>query len=356
MSAIKAVERNQEKLTAVEIRPEVMVELESFMLQMINEAPSEQLRAIGIKHLATGGKRLRARLAISTAQSLGVDPRSVIPWAAACELLHNATLIHDDLQDQDRYRRGQKTVWFEHGIERAINLGDMMLMLPYHCVRSLNVSDKCKLALHDALVEYSLKTVAGQDLEADLKQITCPEKLWNSYQDVCIGKTSSLFELPVYGSTLIAGFSREDARESVNDFAKLGLVFQMTDDVLDALGKKQRQNAGEDLREGKVTCLVIQFLKQYPERFSDMMAFLNLNKFEKSVDEINRWRNDFMKLRVIDQVVSQINRIGTSIYDSVMGKKFPQLHREACQFLERLTDPIADVKPTDLLVSKSIKE
>ena len=329
--------------SGLDLSIEVLGELESFMLKMVQLAPSTQLKAIGEKHLATGGKRLRARLAIAAGKSLGVDESKLIPWAAACELLHNATLIHDDLQDQDRFRRGQKTVWFEHGVERAINLGDMMLMLPYACLKELDVADRCKLELQDTLVEYSLKTVAGQDLEADLKQLQCAEKLWSSYQEVCVGKTSSLFELPVFGAALIAGHSMSEARKTVTDFAKLGLIFQMTDDVLDVIGKKQRQSAGEDLREGKVSCLVIQYLKQFPDRFGVMMEFLNLSKFEKSPEQIDVWRNDFIKLKVLDKVVNEIGKIGNSIETSPVKIRWPNLHSEACHFLDRFTDPISDI-------------
>ena len=74
-------------------------DVEAVMLDMVRADPEEPSGLISRQHLETGGKRLRARLALAATQSLGGDPGKSVAWAAACELLHNATLVHDDLQD-----------------------------------------------------------------------------------------------------------------------------------------------------------------------------------------------------------------------------------------------------------------
>src|SRR5687767_11974938 len=89
---------------------------------------------IVLEHLATGGKRLRARLALAAAEACGGRVEDAIGWAAACELVHNATLIHDDLQDGDVLRRGHPTTWVKHGMAQAVNAGDLMLLLPFLAV------------------------------------------------------------------------------------------------------------------------------------------------------------------------------------------------------------------------------
>ena len=66
-------------------------------------------------HMRTGGKRLRALLPLAVAERMGRPPAELIPFGAACELLHNATLVHDDLQDGDRVRRGEQAVWVRYG-------------------------------------------------------------------------------------------------------------------------------------------------------------------------------------------------------------------------------------------------
>jgi hypothetical protein len=89
------------------------------------------------EHLATGGKRLRSRLALSAIEAMGGTREHGVGWAAACELVHNATLIHDDLQDGDRVRRGNPTTWVRHGAAQAINAGDLLLMLPFLAIEAV---------------------------------------------------------------------------------------------------------------------------------------------------------------------------------------------------------------------------
>ncbi|MCA9571733.1 MAG: polyprenyl synthetase family protein, partial [Myxococcales bacterium] len=99
--------------------------VESLLLDLATGERFERLGVIAREHLATGGKRLRARLALATMQALGGDRREAVPWAAAAEMLHNATLVHDDLQDGDAVRRGHPAVWARHGANQAINVGDL---------------------------------------------------------------------------------------------------------------------------------------------------------------------------------------------------------------------------------------
>ena len=108
------------------------------MMQDVLQVDLDPAAAIAGEHLSTGGKRLRARLAMETGVRLGAEGKEILPWAAACELLHNATLVHDDLQDGDRVRRGQPTMWVKHGPAQAINAGDLMWVAPYLALEKLS--------------------------------------------------------------------------------------------------------------------------------------------------------------------------------------------------------------------------
>src|SRR5215211_7540453 len=92
-----------------------LAEVETLMDRLADEAGGEPAGAMVRRHLATGGKRIRARLALAAMEALDEPREAGVAWAAACELLHNATLVHDDLQDGDRVRRGRPTVWALHG-------------------------------------------------------------------------------------------------------------------------------------------------------------------------------------------------------------------------------------------------
>ena len=108
---------------------EALVRVEALMELLIGtQDPCAEMASY---HMSTGGKRIRGRLALDSALALGVDPSGAVAWAAACELMHNASLVHDDLQDGDMVRRGHEALWVKYGREQAINAGDLLLMLPF---------------------------------------------------------------------------------------------------------------------------------------------------------------------------------------------------------------------------------
>ena len=85
-------------------------------------------------HLDSGGKCLRGRLALAEGSSLDLADEDAMKWAMTCELLHNATLIHDDIQDNDPIRRGQPSLWKKYGVAQAINAGDFLIFRALCCL------------------------------------------------------------------------------------------------------------------------------------------------------------------------------------------------------------------------------
>ncbi len=214
------------------------------------------------EHLATGGKRLRARLALAATEALGAPRTAAVGWAAAVELLHNATLVHDDIQDGDRVRRGQPTVWARHGVAQAINAGDLMLMLPFLALDEAHLSPATRAELSRRLAWQAAEIVRGQAEEMALLEERNLDL--ESYRAAARGKTGGLFTLPVEGAALIAGCSAEEATALGAAFGDLGLLFQIVDDTLDLYGDKGRGEVGCDLQEGKVSALVAAHLQRAP--------------------------------------------------------------------------------------------
>ena len=114
--------------------------VEAKMLLLSAGESSDPAGEIAREHLLTGGRRVRARLALAAGEALGLRRENVVAWAAACELLHNATLIHDDIQDGDRTRRDVPTAWARHGVGQALNAGDLLLMLPFLAINDVVVT------------------------------------------------------------------------------------------------------------------------------------------------------------------------------------------------------------------------
>ena len=142
------------------------------------------------------------RLVLSVAEALGVN-RDAATQAANAEMLHNATLVHDDLQDGDTMRRGHATTWVRHGAPQAINTGDLMLMLPFVGVQHVDVEDGVRWQLSRCIAERAAETVRGQSLEMDLLHGNHLD--WASFSCAVRGKTGQLLALPVEGTALISG-------------------------------------------------------------------------------------------------------------------------------------------------------
>lgn len=227
----------------------------------------ELLGDICLDHLTTGGKRVRARLALAAAAILGVSRTRAAPWAAAVETLHNATLIHDDVQDGDTVRRGRATTWATHGVAQAINAGDLMLMLPVsRLIEQCDSEDGVRWRLSRALMSRAEDVVRGQaaDLSLRARIVARGGDPVDAYLRCIEGKTGALFAVPVEGAALLAGRSPVAARQLSEPFLILGVLFQLQDDVLDLFGNKGRDEVGSDIKEGKISALVVEHLRLCP--------------------------------------------------------------------------------------------
>lgn len=250
------------------------------------------LGAIVREHLATGGKRTRILLALRCAQAVDVPLRDAVPLAVAAELLHNATLIHDDLQDGDAVRRGEPTVWARHGVAQAINAGDVLLMLPFLAIAD-SVDGAARASLTAMVARRAAATACGQSEELSL--LADGRVDWASYSGAARGKTGQIFAIPFEGAALLAGALPADA-VAVGDLATwLGLAYQTADDLLDLYGDKGRGEAGNDLREGKVSAVIATHLERKPDDHAALLELLRLPREETSTAAVASWSRRFFE-------------------------------------------------------------
>ncbi len=313
-------------------------DVEREMTELATGERFERLGVLAREHLATGGKRLRARLALATLQALGGDRIEAVPWAAATELLHNATLVHDDIQDGDPMRRGRPAVWSRHGVNQAINVGDLMLMLPYRAVSRVQTTDAIRWSLADALARYAEEVVRGQSAELDL--LSRGRFDWESYSEAVEGKTAALFALPVYGSARLAGLSKEDADALARQMRSIGLLFQVADDVLDLYGDKGREARGSDLREGKVSALVVEHLTLHPEDRPWLLGLLATDRDQTPAEEVERAIAAFRDRGALESVWNRLGHIEEQVHDSPVLARVPKLHAAAFDLVARALLPI----------------
>ena len=206
--------------------------------------------------LLAGGKRIRPVLALATARALGRDPVAVLPTAAAIELIHTYSLIHDDLpaMDDDDLRRGRPTCHIAFGENVAILAGDGLMAEAYRLIlgRQAGESAQVLAALRelsdaigvDGMVGGQYVDVAG-DAELDEE----------SLRGMHLMKTGKLIAAAIGVAPLLLG-AQESARIALARFAsEVGLLFQIVDDILDVTGSEAEMGkpSGTDQRLGKRT-------------------------------------------------------------------------------------------------------
>jgi len=315
-----------------------LVEVEHLMVQLAAGSHLERAGAMAQTHLATGGKRLRARLVLAALEALGGSRLEGVGWAAAVELLHNATLVHDDIQDGDRVRRGEPTTWVRYGVGQAINVGDLMLMLPTLAIEQASDDDGVRWRLARVLAWQATEIVRGQSEEMGLLQSGRFDAA--SYRQAVIGKTAGLFTLPVEGAALVAGHDADAAREIGACFGGLGLLFQMVDDVLDLYCDKGRGEVGCDIREGKVSALVVAHLNRVPGDRRWLLELLELPREETSDEQVQETIAIFRGSGALGDVMAEIQQLIHAAETSPVLRAEPALHAVALGLARLAVAPV----------------
>ena len=209
-----------------------------------------------------GGKRLRPVMALITCEMVGGNSDKAIPFAAALEAIHNFTLVHDDVMDDDDLRHGVAACHTLYGLSTAILAGDTLFSYAFEMITDCDVSNDIKSDLVQN-VAYTVRKIAeGQQMDIDFEkeETVSPE----DYIEMIRLKTSILFGAAAYGGARIGGASKKQARKLEEMATYVGLGFQIWDDYLDATASEQvlGKPSGSDIRQGKRTLLVIEALNR----------------------------------------------------------------------------------------------
>ncbi len=215
----------------------------------------------GAPSQARRGKSLRAGLCLVACQAVNGDPKAAVPAAAAIELTHQFSLIHDDIEDGDRLRRGRPALWTLIGVEQAINAGDALWAMAQRLLLESGASDGPRIEMLRRYQEACRHLTEGQYL--DLRFEAQPGVVVGAYLDMAARKTGALFAASAALGALAGGGSSV-AVDGLADYgAALGLAFQIADDILGlwstevATGKP----IAKDLQRGKKTLPILLALE-----------------------------------------------------------------------------------------------
>jgi geranylgeranyl diphosphate synthase type II len=183
-------------------------------------------------HLSSGGSRTRALLALSAGERLGLPDNVRFPIATAVELLHQASLIHDDIQDQDTMRRGHHAVWQFAGSSAAICLGDDLIASAFEELALIPAPYDTHLARLIVMMSRGVSVMAaGQTLDCQWTHTT-PTSL-DTYEQIVRHKSGPLLGLPIAMTLAVADGTDHEVTQILSAASSIGVAYQLADDLLD---------------------------------------------------------------------------------------------------------------------------
>ena len=240
------------------------------------------------------GKRIRPLLVLLASAAVGGDWQKTLPAAAAIELIHNFSLLHDDIQDKSETRRGRATAWTIWGVAQAINAGDGMFILANMALGDLAQTHSAETVLKGERIfqEACLSLTRGQHLDIDYEKRERVDV--GDYWKMIGGKTAILIATSMELGALFGG-ADADLRLAYRNFGHyLGLAFQVQDDLLGIWGDETitGKSAASDLLEGK---------KSLPVLFG----------LEKNADFAQRWQQGDISEADVPELAAMLEREGT---------------------------------------------
>ncbi len=216
-----------------------------------------------------GGKRIRPLFCLFAAEAAGGSWERALPAATAVEILHNFSLVHDDIQDGSETRRHRPTVWRLWGEAQAINVGDALFALGYLALQRLGsrgVALETVNRATESLSETCLALCQGQYL--DLRFEDLQEVSEGDYLAMVRGKTAALIGYSTYVGALVGSGDARTAQSYRGFGEEIGMAFQMVDDLLGIWGKEEvtGKPAADDIRSRKKTLPIVYAMDQAPER------------------------------------------------------------------------------------------
>ena len=297
--------------------------VESRVISALSKSENDRLEA-AMKHLIDGGgKRLRAILPWLVADAVGRADDGLYDLGASIEIIHNFTLVHDDIMDNDSVRRGRPAVHIAFDHPTAINAGDAMLAVAFEVLaESPNFDDEYFRDLVRIIGSMVRRVSEGQQQDMSFEERENVGE--DEYLHMISGKTAAMFTTCARTGALLSGASKNTVDIMAEWGENVGLCFQLMDDLIDATGDSETlgKPACSDIIEGKQTLIAIHALQQE----NDLLANFN-EVFGSGIEETDR--------EVLDTVVSELRTSGSIQYAHAKAMGY---HAAAHECLNQLPD------------------
>lgn len=257
--------------------------------------------------LSGGGKRVRPVLLILSAEAAGASFRKAFNAALAIELLHNFTLIHDDIMDNADTRRGKMTIHKKWDMDTAILSGDALLGMAYESLlktKSANIGEIAKI-----FTNGTIEVCEGQSYD---KEFELKEKVSIDEYIMMINKKTSQLLISCVKIGVMIGSGKKRLLEDMENYAlNIGLAFQIQDDMLDLFAdeKKFGKKIGGDIREGKKTYLLLKGLETVKDsKEKALLESVIKNKGLKKESDILKIKDIYEKYGIIESAQKEIEK------------------------------------------------
>ena len=252
--------------------------------------------------LERGGKRWRPYIFLLLLECFGLTKEEIkkdFDISAVIEIVHNGTLLVDDIEDRGELRRGKPCVHKIYGEDVAINAGNTMYFLPLKLIEKSTVPNEQKIRLYEAYMDEMSNLSFGQALDIfwhSNNKIPVEEE----YMQMCLGKTGSLASMAARFACIVAGKTKEEELLFSKSIGHIGVGFQIQDDILDVIAKDRNafgKSYGNDITEGKKTMMVIYTCeisdKEDKENLISILAEHTQDKakLDKAIEILNKYNS-----------------------------------------------------------------
>jgi geranylgeranyl diphosphate synthase, type II len=276
--------------------------LEKKLNTTLDNRKPESLYSPGKYIISGGGKRLRPLLLIFSAKAVG-SKSNYYNTASAVELLHNFTLVHDDIMDNADKRRGRITLHKKYDINKALLVGDSLLSVAYEILLADVKVNQAEVV--NAFTKSLVEICEGQSMDKDFE--TSPDVTLDEYMIMIRKKTAEMLKMCCKVGALAGSGSREEINALSSYGINLGIAFQIQDDLLDITGSEEKfgKKIGGDLMEGKKTFLILKAMELSKGEFKKELKKYISGKGIKQ-EKIPYYKNMFEENGVIRSAEDEI--------------------------------------------------
>ena len=300
-------------------------------IKAVSQVENPNLSQLLDYSLRSDGKKIRPVLTLLSCKFYNYNLDQLVSMAAAVELMHTATLVHDDAIDKSPIRRGRSTVYEVWGEEKAVLLGDYLFAEAGALTASTNNMRAIKL------FAATLKTISSGEINQAFDAFN-PEQSRQQYLQRIAQKTASLFSMATESGAALSEAPEESIQVLIEYGYYLGIAFQIVDDILDFIGNEEQlgKPIGSDLAQGTLTLPALLLMEYYPEDNPVKRLFNNRDNQENIKLAIEQIRNS--------SVIEECYQVASDYRQKACRNLEVLPQSEICQTLLEIADYIVQRK------------